>query len=210
MGVLDLSVRMTEDWDSYHRHACSSDSLVYVSPAPQLDDGPASIDLTVGDRCYRQMEDRYFLIGDGVTIGAYQSLLFETAQTVAMPYNVFGVVTGKGGHIFKGWFVSTGKINPGFRNKLKIGIYNGSNTSFVVRSGDPLCSCVFFEMESSISTPLKNYDDGATPSECLLTFQERAKLWLRLNKDYFSILLPVLAIFVSIFALATNIWLRGR
>jgi deoxycytidine triphosphate deaminase len=156
MGVLDLSVRMTDDWESYHKHSSSSDSVVYISPAPQLNDGPASVDLTVGDRCYKQNQDRYFLIGNGITLGAYQSLLVETAEKVATPYNVFGIVTGKGAQIFRGTFISTGKINPGFNNKLKIGIYNGSGNPLVIRKGEPLCSCLFLEMESSISAPLRN------------------------------------------------------
>ncbi|HEX4808660.1 MAG TPA: hypothetical protein VH325_07015 [Bryobacteraceae bacterium] len=138
MGVLDLSVRMTDSWDSYHKYASSSDSLVFISPLPQLTDGPSSVDLMVGERCYKQNEDRYFLIGEGVTLGARQSLLVDTAEKVATPYNVFGLVTGKGSQIFKGTFISTGKINPGFNNKLKIGIYNGSNNPFIIRRGERL------------------------------------------------------------------------
>jgi hypothetical protein len=81
MGVVDLSVRLTTDWDWYHKNVYSSDSAIYISPLPPLDDGPASVDLRVGDRCYRQNEDRYFqIVDDGVPIAAYQSLLVETAK----------------------------------------------------------------------------------------------------------------------------------
>ena len=161
-------------------------------------------------RC-TQNADRYFLIGDnGVTLAAYQSLLVETAETVATPYNVFGIVTGKGAQIFRGTFISTGKINPGFNSKLKIGIYNGSNNPFVIRRGDPLCSCVFFEMELSILAPLKSYDDGAAPLDYLLTVTEKTKLWLRRNKDYFSIILPLVAILVAIASVAVTVWLKRK
>jgi hypothetical protein len=48
------------------------------------------------------------------------------------------------------------------------------------------------------------------PLDYLLTLTEKTKLWLRRNKDYFSIILPVLAILVAIASVTVTIWLKGK
>jgi deoxycytidine triphosphate deaminase len=206
MAVIDLSTRLTNDWNQYQNNKRSSDSYIYISPLSyKLDDGPASVDLSVGDKWFVQNNNvAYTITEEGVTLNPFQSILIETQEQISLPYNVFGLVTGKGLQIFQGTFVSTGKINPAYNAKLKIGIYNGSNKRITLQSGAPLCTCVFFEMESSLHTPLKSATDDSLISVKPVGFYNKALTLIKEHKDVFIVVVSTLALLVSLLNIVFN------
>lgn len=180
MSIVDLSSRITNEWDTFSQNIKSCDSYIYISKEHySLDDGPASIDLTVGDVWFDRDDHTPYVVSDqGVIIRPFQSILIETSEHISLPYNIFGLVTGKGNQIFKGAFVSTGKINPAFNSKLKIGIYNGSKKTIKLSKGAGLCTCVFFQMESNLSLPLKKRSDSSYNMVKPISFWRKCKNWL--------------------------------
>lgn len=206
MAVIDLYTRITSDWNTYHENKRSSDSYIYMSPDSfQLDDGPASVDFSVGDKWFLQNDNTaYEVTDDGIILTPFQSILIETSEEVALPYNVFGLVTGKGLQIFQGTFISTGKINPGFHEKLKIGIYNGSKKKIKLFKGTPLCTCVFLEMESNLRTPLKEKPDSSVKTIKPIGKRKQAVLWIKENKEFLAIIISILALVASVSNLTLN------
>src|SRR5579859_2198361 len=90
----------------------------------------------------------YAIDGDGLILAAGGSAVIQTSGKVGLPCNIFGLLTGKGKLIFQGVFISSGKIDPGYRDHLRVGIYNGGSHSIVLKKGTPLCCCCFFQLES--------------------------------------------------------------
>lgn len=183
MGVIDLSVRSTADVEEYSKNVKSSDSLVLITPEYRLDDGPASVELQVGEGWFDSKDNRFYAIPDsGLQLGPGQSAVLETRQVVGVPLNVFGMVTGKGKFIFKGIHVSSGKIDPGFNSKLRIGLYNAGHDSVSLQSGDSFCSCCFFDMQTNLDHPLRVGDLG--PSRIVPSVPRRMRFSAFLSQNW--------------------------
>jgi deoxycytidine triphosphate deaminase len=154
MSVVDLTKRVTRDQSHYDAFACSADSLIRVVTKGELrlnNSEPATIDLTIGDSWYHSREHvTYEISPEGLTLRPGRSAVVFTEESLEVPHNVFGLLTGKGELIFKGVFISTGKIDPGFRNQLRIGVFNNGPEPITLKRGDVFCSCCFFMMESHL------------------------------------------------------------
>ncbi len=159
MSVVDLSKRISDNWDEYNQYKKSEDSKIYIKGDIILDNvGPASVNITAGERWYDYTKNKYYKIPfEGIKLKPGKNITIETSQKFALPYNIFGVIYGTGKNIFRGGFVSSGKINPGFCGYLKIGYYNGSDGTICFRKGDLLACCAFHEMETHIENALEHY-----------------------------------------------------
>lgn len=154
MSIVDLSNRLTNNFDDYYRFVKSSDSLIFVSNTVPLADGPSSLELTVGDTWFDCNDNiAYDVSSNGVAIKAGTAAVIQTEQIVGVPSNVFGLMTGKGKFIFQGVMISPSKIDPGFQDHLRIGLYNGGKEVVTLKKGDPFCSCCFFQLESNVDAP---------------------------------------------------------
>ena len=165
MAIVDLNHRITADWTERCDNLQSPDSFVFVSDNHQNDTlNPASMEISVGDVYLLPGDNKTYLITDeGLTVRPRHSVVIYTKEKFALPYNMFGVVTGKGNYIFKGCFVSTGKIDPGFTGYLKIGFYNGGLSKIVLKKGDSFASVFFVSTEFTMPHPLQNYQLTPTP-----------------------------------------------
>ena len=197
MSIIDLNCRITQNWDEYNNAIKSSKSLIHVNGDVLLDNvGPASMNLTVGNRWYNCAEKKYYQISDkGIKVKPGKSIIVETKQKIAVPYNVFGIIFGTGKNIFKGGHVSTGKINPGFHGELKIGYYNGGDSVIVFKPGNLLACCSFFEIERTLDSPLESYLKDPEPELAPNRWFEKIKIWF--SDNWYS----ALCLFVSVLAL---------
>lgn len=150
MSVLDLKRRITNDKSAYQHAIRSDDSLVYIEPVPQEIES-ASIDLTVGQFIFDSKSgDKLALPEQGFTLRAGRSVVVYTSELVYLPLNVFGLLSGKGSLIYYGVFISQGKVDPGFQDHLKVGLFNGSKSPLQLTAGMPICSCSLFQMETHV------------------------------------------------------------
>ena len=147
-----------------HNHQSSPDSLVYIENAGNQVSSPTSIDLSVGDAYIIPGSNHTFSISEkGLVVKPHHAVVVYTKERIKLPYNVFGVVTGKGALIFRGCFLSTGKIDPAFDGQLKIGLYNGGRSSICLHTGDSFATAYFINTDATLTAPLKQYQTGLPP-----------------------------------------------
>lgn len=97
MSVIDLAKRSTSDWNETYKHLQSTDSVVFFTPYNKDKVGPVSMDIEVGDAYILPGSNESFKIPrEGIKVKPKESIVVYTKQRFKLPYNVFGVVTGKG------------------------------------------------------------------------------------------------------------------
>lgn len=159
MSVVDLKTRSTEDQDAYRRSLRSDDSLILISPLPEQVE-TASIDFNIGTNIFdSEKGEKRSLPSEGFTLRPRRSVVVYTEQRVSLPNNVFGMLSGKGRLIYHGVFISQGKIDPGFQDYLRVGLYNGSRKPVHLKLGEKICSCTFFQMETHVQDILTEDSD---------------------------------------------------
>ena len=186
MSVINLQKRNTTDWAEMHNHLQSPDSKVFIDDHIESVTS-TSMDLNVGDAYIVPGSNRTFAIPEdtGLEIKPKQSVVIITQQKIKLPYNIFGVVTGKGAYIFKGCFLSTGKIDPAFEGKLKIGFYNGGNTSITLKTGDHFATAFFLNTDATLTSPMREYRTQLENDLPKLKWWTR--LWLYLKEHWKAI-----------------------
>lgn len=200
MSIIDLQKRITDDWDIFQEHKHSSDSYMYISPKTQELDTSTVINLTIGDTYFNTRGEEKEVTGNGFTIRSGEYLLVETAERLSLPLNMFGIIHGKGHMIIQGMMVSAGKIEPGFNDKLKIGLLNSSVQNILLQKGDPFVSCYFINMETTLKIQPRGFDvtKRLTPSKNV-KWKTTVK-WLKDNSiGILTTLIALAAILVSIF-----------
>lgn len=116
-----------------------------------------------------------------------------------MPYNVYGIVVGKGINIFNGGVVSTGKIAPGYNGKLRIGYYNASSKTVILHKNDVVGCCVFYNTESTSLS--ENTSDQFDNPPALESISIREMLFEWIGENWYnsvSLLLALSALIVAI------------
>src|SRR5690606_15705541 len=99
----------------------SDQSLILIYPPPAIAPQEIfSVDLQVGSRIYDAQKSTPFHIPEkGIVVPPGGAVVIYTQETVGIPLNVFGMLFGKGQLIYRGAFISTGKIDPGFCDQLR-------------------------------------------------------------------------------------------
>ena len=145
MALINLNKRVTDDWSVRCDNLESPDSFIYIKDrANENVANPASMEIEVGDVYILPGNSKQYKIPEkGLSINPKQSVVIYSKQKISLPYNAFGLVTGKGSYIFQGCFISSGKIDPGFDGFLRVGFYNGSNKKIILEKGAVFGS-VFF------------------------------------------------------------------
>ena len=199
MSIIDLTKRTTDNWDEYNQMISSSNSMVFFNNKLLLDnDCPASLLLTVGDT-YIKKGIPTKIPSSGIKVAPYKTVIIEAKQQIAVPYNVFGVVTGVGINIFNSGFVSSGKIDSGYNGKLKIAYYNGNEKSVIFQEDDLLACCTFWDTEYSMHYQLQNYHSSLRASIEETSYFFKWIEWLKEN--WYSIL----ALIISIIAIIVGV-----
>ena len=201
MSIIDLSRRIIFDWDEYNKNARSHESKIYIVPEDEeLIQAGTSVNITIGDVWYNNNKHSDVLITEkGVKIKSKKYVVFQTRQYFGIPYNVYGIVVGKGINIFNGGVISTGKIVPGYKGKLRIGYYNASNSTIVLHKGDVLGCCIFYDTEMTAVSEYMGDDLDNIPALEILTRREKIGEWFGDNwKDIVSWVLSLVAIIVAL------------
>lgn len=194
--LVDLKKHITDDWDVYNDLLTDKESKLYIRGKIIFDnDGPESLNLTVGDK-YIVNGKPIKIAEDGIKVPSGKSIVLETEQQLAVPHNMFGMIAGVGVNIFRNGFVSVGKIDPGFKGKLKLGYYNGNTNSITFKAGDLLACCSFWYMESSIKFSLEDYH--SEPEAVMESINGLKYILIWLKKNWYSMLALIVAIFTLI------------
>ncbi len=207
MSVINLSHRLTSSVEQFEQHKRLDGSLIYVDHEIEPGDGDASLDLTVGEAWFRGSDSAYFKIEeDGLPLKPGQSCVVETNEEIGVPANAFGLVTGKGKYIFLGVLLSPGKMDPGFRQKLKIGLYNAGQKTVKFKRGEPFCTVCFLELEPSVDKLRSKGDLHPEARPVLRRFPTKQKLGVFLKE--WAFLLSNLIALASLVIAAIVAWNR--
>ena len=124
---------------------------IEISPIPS-DEAfqPSSIDLRLGEG---------FLSIDGsklaekqFTVKPHEFLLASTLENVALSSGIVAKLEGKSSIGRKGIFVhvTAGYVDPGWKGRLTLEIYNASSEPYVLKSGDKICQIRFMRLSSPV------------------------------------------------------------
>lgn len=199
MAVINLNKRVTDNADEYAKYSRSSDSLIFIKGEWKADEsGPDCLSLTVGKCWYDNARYIEIDFSKGIKIKPHASVVLETAEEIALPLNMYGLLFGAGSNIYKGAFISSGKIDPGFSGKLRIGYHNGSEKTVVLKRGDKLAYCIFVGTECGLEhTPIPHA--LRQPTVGTMSRRERLKRWFCQNAyQIMAIFLSTVSIIVSV------------
>ncbi len=180
MAIINLENRITNEMVVFDNNKKSAKSLVFSNISPSFEQGnKETLILHVGDH-YIKDSQNIAIPESGYIVKPGKSILFETEEKIAIPLNVIGIIYGIGTNIFKGGFISAGKIDQGFSNNLKICFYNAGNQNFTFKKGDALACAIFIETEDTAqSTPTERRYDQLPVYD--FKFKDRIKLFMSNN-----------------------------
>lgn len=192
MAVVDLLNRCSDNNAVCEKSKLSPESLIYISPKPLSEHlSPISCDLTIGAECYRpNVGKKYTLDENGIKVKPGVSVVVYTKEHIRTPFNVFGLVTGKGKYIYQGCMVASGKIDPGFDGHLKICFYNGGKSSVILKPNEPFCTVFFIDTAYTLSAPLYASMERTQPMDTAVGKWRAFRIWVK--KNWLSLIsLPV-------------------
>lgn len=191
MAVINLKSRVTNDKVQFENYKKSSSSLVYINTDAQYDQSSEDILLIhVGDG-YMIGSQMIKVPEKGLVVKPHESVVFFSDQTIAVPLNMIGIILGMGHNIFKGGFISPGKIDQGFEGPLKIGYFNSSKKNVRFKKGDILACVLFLETENTLEAAGPENGYSALPKYDMTKLQEFTHF---LSENWVALLSIVIAI----------------
>jgi len=140
------------------------EGVIKIEPLDKKSVGPASIDLTLGDkfRIYKNLHetvqlnsdefdsDKYsdlITVKDSITLQPGQTILGITAERISLPANICGWIQGRSRFARIGLMVhiSSSFIQPGIDNKQVLEIYNAGPMSITLYPGVAICQIILEE-----------------------------------------------------------------
>jgi len=135
---------------------------IEISPMPSPESfQPSSIDLRLGEG---------FLSIDGSKLGEKQLtvqpnmfLLASTLESIELSSSIVAKLEGKSSIGRRGIFVhvTAGYVDPGWKGRLTLEIYNASSEPYVLKSGNKICQIRFMRLSSPVD---RMYGDSSLGS----------------------------------------------
>ena len=133
--------------------------LVVEPLTPRYQIGPCSLDIRVGtqfQRGHSSMPIERLDFGKSVTIEPNEYLRFVTLEILKFPDNVSGIVTLWGGFSSIGLLMPPTRIDPGWRGKLVLGVFNLSPNTIRLFVGQRIASISLFKLEKKVPAPYQD------------------------------------------------------
>jgi len=124
---------------------------IEISPMPS-DDAfqPSSIDLRLGEGFLSidgtKLADKEIIVRPG------GFLLASTLESISLPSGIVAKLEGKSSVGRKGIFVhvTAGYVDPGWKGRLTLEIYNASSEPYTLTSGSKICQIRFMRLSSPV------------------------------------------------------------
>ena len=184
MSVVQVKGRTTKIETEFDSLSLSVNSLI-LTDAEDSNVEEFSLELSVGDGwsdSYSISNRSLWKIDEGITVRGRDSIVVEAREFIRVPHNRYGVVLPTGSlFLSRGILVASAKVEPAFMGKLKLRIFNTTNKSVYLKSGEKLGSVVFFSTES---TQRHNVISRAGEiSTVPVSRMTKLKKWLSLNRN---------------------------
>ncbi len=129
--------------------------------------GPASVDLTLGRRFYREKLNQVidlsksgesvnydFLEQDSLILEPGEFILATTQEAVYLDEQTAGIVMGKSSIGRLGLQIqNAGYVDPGFKGKITLELMNQCKNKIMIHAGMDICQVVFFILDKPTHQP---------------------------------------------------------
>jgi len=157
-----------------------------ISPCEDSQIQPASVDLTLADEWltyppftartnwalerehreatidmdYAKEVETEKIIANKYALQPHQLILCSTLEYVDIPHNIQAQVHGKSslGRLGLIVHVTAGFIDPGFKGKITLEMYNLNNRPIILRAGKPICQISMTKLSSPAEKPYGHPD----------------------------------------------------
>lgn len=109
-----------------------------------------SVDLTVGVLYQKSGDPDWLHVDEAISVHPGTCIIIQTAESIRMPNNAFGLLATKGGIGAKGIVTANTKLDPLFDGNLNIPVFNVGPRKVELRKGEAFCSISFWKTESPI------------------------------------------------------------
>lgn len=108
---------------------------------------------------YREVES------DKIIILPHSFMLATTLEWVELPNNITAFVEGRSSIGRMGLFIqNAGWIDPGFKGRITLELYNANSTAIQVKAGRRICQLVFCKMDNPAKNPYHGKYQGQNKS----------------------------------------------
>ncbi|MCP1651523.1 dCTP deaminase domain-containing protein [Pseudomonas nitroreducens] len=168
MAVIQIKGRTTNKPEEFSKYSFSSNSLLFTSALPDNIEN-FSIELTLGEGWNDNYSDSNLSlrqIDDEITIGGRESIVVEVTEEIRVPLNRYGIVVPTGSlFLAQGLLIASAKVEPAFSGKLKLRLFNTTNSKIKLKKGRKLGSVIFFSTEAAIYHDTINRDSKISVSK---------------------------------------------
>jgi len=152
-----------------------TDRTIGIEPCEDHQVQPASVDLTLADEWrvydgmggwlppvdrpididYAKVVQTEKIIAAEYTLRPHELILCSTIEYVDIPYDIQAQVHGKSslGRLGLLVHITAGFIDPGFKGKITLEMYNLNNRSIILRAGKPICQLSMTKLSSAAEFP---------------------------------------------------------
>lgn len=184
MSVLQIKSRTTLCQQEFQKYSLSSNSIIYTDAANENIE-EYSIELSLGQGWndnYSPSDKNLRKIDSGITLRGHESIVVEVEEQIWVPHNRYGVVLPTGSlFLSRGILIASAKVEPAFKGKLKLRMFNTTNQKITINKGSKLGSVIFFATEST-KTHNFTYRASEISSPPTRTIK-KLKKWLYNNKS---------------------------
>lgn len=166
-----------------------------VKPIDDKSIQPASIDCRLGNHFLVMEENKMEIItldskikyreiiADEITIPPKSFLLATTQEYFEMPDNLTAFVEGRSSIGRIGLFIqNAGWIDPGFKGRITLELYNASSLPIKLKSGKRICQMVFCKMDSPAENPYSGKYQGQTVTVGSRIYKDKDHIKINLKK----------------------------
>ena len=107
------------------------------------------IDLTVGEHCNNvtKAQTTSLSAGEKLEVRPGDFVIVETDEYLRVPDTHLGLVFPKVSLTLRRLFQSGGKVDPGFKGRLRIALKNEGHEVVELKRGDPICNVAFWYIQ---------------------------------------------------------------
>lgn len=152
MSVKLVNGRTTADEIIFQKLATSPNSLLFAD-ADNKNLEKFSLEVSLGEgwnENYSPSSNNLFRIVDEIKLRPHGSIVVQVKESIKVPFNRYGILLPTGSMFqSKGIMVAPAKVEPAFEGKLKLRLFNTTNTPVTIKIGEKLASIIFLDTEST-------------------------------------------------------------
>jgi deoxycytidine triphosphate deaminase len=183
MSVLQIKDRITRSQAEFDSFSLSHNSLLLTTASDDFIE-EFSLELTLGEgwnENYTNISRDLRKINESITVQGHGSIVVEVKEHIHVPHNRYGIVLPTGSlFLSRGILVASAKVEPAFRGKLKLRMFNTTGRKIILKKGEKIGSIIFFSTESTkLHPPIERMSEI---SDTATNWWDATKKWVAENK----------------------------